>query len=235
MKTVTEDATSWLNKSKDLWDRRGRPLLVSNSSDDPNLLTASTGLMAIATVYLYFIGFLYSYFFFQRFGVSLDSLDLSTPYYLIHSYSALNTARGLFDFALFVSMIYLGVVFKIRRWLLLAVVLSAFPVFFWLSYETAIQDADDFRSHPEIPVKVTLKKQSQDDSAPQGSAAAKDDTHKSIAQLGDEDKLWLLLQTKDKIIVFSQPKSVIFPEQILPARVFTISLSDIEWSATLVQ
>lgn len=60
------------------------------------LLAASSGLLAIGTVYLYFVGFLYSYFFFQQFGVGLESLDLSTTYYLIHSYSALNTPIGMF-------------------------------------------------------------------------------------------------------------------------------------------
>ena len=81
----------------------------------PNLLAVSGGIIAIATAYLYFIGFIYSYFFFGRFGVSLESLDLSSQYYLVHSYSVLGTALGTVVGGFLVVIIYLGALGKLKR------------------------------------------------------------------------------------------------------------------------
>lgn len=194
-----------------------------------NLLTASTGLLAIATVYLYFIGFIYSYFFFQQFGIHLESLDLSTTYYLVHSYSVLNTIAGAAFFAFFVSSIYLAVVLRMRLWFTLVILLLPFPVFFRVSFMDAVKNADQTRKHPETPVSFSLKAPPGGTSDNNQFVQTSDGGRHTIEQLGESGKLWLLFETKDKVIIFFQPTSAKISDAILPADVFTVSISDTRW------
>jgi hypothetical protein len=200
---------------------------------ESSLLAASSGLIAITTIYLYFVGFLYCYFFFQCFGVDVASLDLPTQYYLMHSYSALSTEAGIVVFCSIVLALSAAVAARLTRWLILTILLVAFPILFWTGRSSAIHAAQDLRNHPDTPVRIILKEPEKSDAPIQGVQSGGED--EILSQLADNYQLYLLFQTKDKIIVYSHPQSDIIPPVILPSTVYTISLSDVKWSSVHIQ
>jgi hypothetical protein len=196
----------------------------------PSLLAVSGGIIAIATAYLYFTGFIYSYFFFDRFGVSLESLDLSSQYYLVHSYSVLGTAWGTVVGGLLVVIIYLCALGKLKQWVLIATLLGTFPILFQLSYRTAVSASEDLRRRPVIEIQLRFK--SGETAETQPALSNKD---LAVTPIGKQDHLWLLFESKDRLLVFAQPVDAKMPGALLRAEVYTVSRSDIQWSVVVVQ
>lgn len=112
---------------------------------------------------------------------------------------------------------------------------GSFPVFFQISYGSAVQAAEQIRRHPDTPIRFLLK---------DSSVGGIDDTEvvhsgqgqgPNIAQLGESGELWLLFETKEKIIAFYQPINDKIPDILLPAEVVTVATSDIKWLSVHVQ
>jgi hypothetical protein len=209
---------------------RIRRAFLPEESRASNLLAVSGGIIAIATAYLYFVGFIYSYFFFDRFGVSLESLGLSSQYYLVHSYSVLGTAWGTAVGAVLVVIIYIGALGKLRPWVLVATLLSTFPILFWLSYRTAVSAAENLRRHPVIEIQFKFKSGEAAETQPALSNKAL-----AVTPIGEQSHLWLLFESGDRLLVFAQPVDANLPGVLVPADVYTVSRSDIQWSVVVVQ
>jgi len=56
-----------------------------------------------------------------------------------------------------------------------------------------------------------------------------------VTPIGKQDHLWLLFESKDRLLVFAQPVDAKMPGALLRAEVYTVSRSDIQWSVVVVQ
>jgi hypothetical protein len=206
---------------------RLRRVFLPETETATNLLAVSGGIIAVATAYLYFTGFIYSYFFFDRFGVSLESLDLSSQYFIVHSYTTLATPLGMVVGGLLVVFIYICALGKLKRWVLVATLLVTFPILFWLSYWTAVSASQDLRRHPGIAIQLKFKGAE--------TALAQAALTSQAPPIEGQDHLWLLFESKDHVVVFAQPVDAKLPGVLLPADVYTVLRSDLQWSVTVVQ
>ena len=209
---------------------RIRRVFLPEERTVPSLLAVSGGIIAIASAYLYFTGFIYSYFFFDRFGVSLESLGLSSQYYMVHSYSVFGATWGSIVGGLLVVIIYVCALGKLKQWVLVATLLSAFPILFLLSYRTAVSASEDLRRNPIIETQLRFK--SGETSETQSTLS---DKALAMTPIGEQKHLWLLFESKDRLLVFAQPVDPKLPGMLVRADVYTVSRSDILWSVAEVQ
>ena len=216
-----------------------RRVLISDG-EQPSLLAVATTVTALASAYLYFTGFIYSYFLYDTFGISLDALDLATPYYLIHAYSVFSTWIGLLVAQTYIAVLLAGAILNFRHWVYVAILVSAFPAVFYSSYHAGRGAANELRLHPHILVAIRFKDPEKSQTPNLLLSPQMPDTDQSDQQvfktLADNDNLWLLCQSKDKILVFSQSQGNLTDStRLLPTRVYIIPISEIEWSMSLVQ
>ena len=213
--------------------------IAPGAGESPSLLSASSGLMAIAAVYLYFTGYIFSLFYFRAFGVSLDSLDFSSQYFLVQAFWVFRKPLGWLLFAAIIAIAYGFATGKIRREILLATLIAAFPALFFTSYHIARQDALDKRLKPESSIRIQFKEPAKADrtepaaALPAPNAAPPSPTSAAILhQLNESDPpdLHMLIETKDRIIVFYQPPNVLQTPDLPMVYVYTFLRSEIEWS-----
>jgi hypothetical protein len=208
-------------------------------AEGPGLLSASSGLMAIAAVYLYFTGYIFSLFYFRAFGVSLDSLDFSGQYFLVQAFWVFRKPLGCLLFSTIMVIAYGFASGKIRREILLATLVAAFPALFFTSYHIARQNALDKRLNPESSIRIQFKEPAKADhpepaaALPDPNAAPPAPTSAAVLhQLNESDPpdLHMLIETKDRIIVFNQPPNVLHTPDLPMVYVYTFLRSEIEWS-----
>jgi hypothetical protein len=217
--------------------------IAPGAGEVPSLLASSSGIMAIAAVYLYFTGYIFSLFYFRAFGVSLDSLDFSGQYFLVQSFWVFRKPLGWLLLAAIVAVAYGFAAGKIRREILLAVLILAFPALFFTSYYLARQNAVFKRLNPETVIHLQFKKGDQDGPADAASATppATGITNtitpdQTLRQLNDSNppELHMLIETKDRIVVFHQPASIL-PDEPPMVHVYTVLRSDLAWSLNSTQ
>lgn len=61
----------------------------ADSTESGNLLSILRNVIFFIALYLYFIGWLYAYYVFSHFGISLDSVDIPFYYFFVYSYSVI--------------------------------------------------------------------------------------------------------------------------------------------------
>ena len=246
-----------------------RSIVVPPPGETHSLFQASAVVFSISTIYLYFAGYIFCYFYyFAGFGVTLESLDLSTQFYLMRAYTCLGSYAG----ACFLLAVLL-IVFAYLRGLLrtsvtLVAMLVAFPVLFYLSSYRAQMEHDAVFCNPVNRIQFRFKGQSEKlpaienmtpaavganqakkDQPERASAAA--DTTAAISDtkptknkdapgvattgelmaLGQSGQLSLLLETKDRIVVFRVTQCQVGPmwDPTWP-EVYTLERSDVEFT-----
>jgi hypothetical protein len=215
--------------------------IAPSAGDTSSLLAASTGLMAIAAVYLYFTGYVFSLFYFRAFGVSVDSLDLSSQYYLVEAFWVFRRWLGWLVFSAIIAIVYGFATGHIRREILLATLIAAFPALFFTSYYIARLDATYERTNPESAIHLQFKEPRNAAAAPTAivpTTPAPDapqpvpTTPEALHQFNQSDPpdLHMLIETKDRIIVFNQPPNVLKTKDLPTVYVYTFLRSDIDWS-----
>lgn len=202
-----------------------RGFLVPKPGQTPSLFQASATVFSISAVYLYFAGYLFCYFYYSiGFGITLESLDLSTQFYLMRAYTCL----GSFDGACFLLVMLLVIAAYLRGTLRTSVtllaMLAAFPVLFYISLHRARTEHTASFCSPARTIQFRFKEPSgkASDSAaagPEATAAAAAGnvqptnahfprlatTREQLMALGQAGQLSLLLETKDRIVVFRNP------------------------------
>ncbi len=88
------------------WSERVRRTIAPAAGESPSLLGASSGIIAVSAIYLYFAGYIFSYFYYQAFGVTLESLDLSPQYYFIRAFTVFQTFAGILLLCVLVAIAY---------------------------------------------------------------------------------------------------------------------------------
>jgi len=196
-----------------------RGLLVPKPGQTPSLFQASATVFSIAAVYLYFAGYLFCYFYYSiGFGVTLESLDLSTQFYLMRAYTCL----GSFDGACFLLVMLLVIAAYLRGTLCTSVtllaMLAAFPVLFYISLHRARTEHTASFCSPARTIQFRFKEPEKASASEATATAAAGDsqpqnplfpraatTRQQLVALGQTGQLSLLLETKDRIVVFRKP------------------------------
>jgi hypothetical protein len=165
------------------------------ASRQPEFLSVVKDVVLVFALYLYFAGWLHAYYFFQQFGVSLNSVDIPVYYFFIYSFSVFLTFWGFV--VLVVVIISLTLAVKGRPswgYLLVIALISLFPGIFYAARAAGMSDASEKRSGYASTVQFVFKKD------------AAETFDEEFIDLNKNDRLQLLTVTKDRYLVFCQPK-----------------------------
>ena len=209
---------------KKVWAWLGKAVRPK-AGQTPNLFAASSAVLGVAAVYLYFAGYIFCYAFYNRgFGVTLESLDLSPQFYFVRSYTVLATVRGTLVMAVLVVMITAYAGGALRRGLMVLALAAAFPALFYVSTTIGERESGKVQCHAVNTVQFQFndgdKKEKEGDkkgkakgedkeAAVAETPAATDDdadsdtvTRATLMKLSRGGELSLLLETKDRIVVY---------------------------------
>jgi hypothetical protein len=223
-------------KLPDGWLNRLRRAVVPETTDGPGLLAIASGVISIAAIYLYFAGYIYCLFYYRGFGVTLESLDLSTQYFFVHSYPVLSTVWGLALLIAFGLAVYGFAAGLLRRWVLLVWMIGAFPAIYYISYGAAREAVASKRANPTSFVRFRFKDDDAKKSVADGGTGNGEFSTQQVVKLGDAGQLFLLLETKDRVVVFYQPPSPLPGLALTSAvQVYTLLRSDLKWVVVTTQ
>lgn len=193
-----------------------------DSAETNELLSILRNVIFFIAIYLYFIGWLFAYYLFYHFGISLNSVDIPFYYFFVYSYSVFVDKLLWFIGALIlIIMINLIPSKLLKKWLITLVLILIFPLFFYLAKESADIEALNIRMGSAKTIKLFFKK---------------DVTKyypKDFIDANKKDALKLLIQTNDIFYVFYQPVGA---EKEIPfGFTYAISKSDIHLAAIEMQ
>jgi hypothetical protein len=104
-----------------------------------SLLNTSKELIPLIAIYAYFIGWVYSYFYFSEFGLRLSTLDIPLYYFFVYAFPVLYSKDGLI--LLIATTLALVI---LERWKMLSMLVLAclFPLLFHLAHKAGVQGAE---------------------------------------------------------------------------------------------
>ena len=213
------------------WSERARGMIAPATGESPTLLASASGIIAIVALYLYFAGYVFSYFYYQTFGVTLESLDVSTQYYFVRSFTVFQSAAGVVLLCVVAGIAYGYAIRRIGRAVLLVTLIIAFPLVYHLSAHIGEREAQYKRNHPRAIVRFRFK--GAEKTKPVDAASDSDsDSKNELLRLGDAEELHLLLETKDRVVVFYQPHNS-FSAGTSALKVYTVLRSELDWSVVI--
>jgi hypothetical protein len=191
-----------------------------NSNESPglfSLLAAPVLIFDVIAVFLFYLGWVYVYYLYYNFSVNVHALDIPLYYFFVYALPVIITNKTDYLIAFAIVLIVLVVIKalaprlqrnhpRLREQQLSAVVITAFfLVLLVLSHawaqEAAQVTAADMRSGNAKTIRFTFRE---------------DPTKlypQEFIEANNTDKLKLVVQTKDRFIVFFQPES---EEKVLP-------------------
>ena len=179
-----------------------------------DLLSTIRNTSLVISVYLYFVGWLYAYYLFLEFGVSLHTVEIPVYYFFVYAYSVLLQARIGFRLVLVTILLIVIFVRVLPSKLAVGMICVAlFPAMFYAAERAAREDATYKRQGNAKTIRFIIKPQ-----AAKAYPAA-------FRQLNCEHKLRLLVLTKDRYFVFHQPPGE--KEELPYATTYDISRSDV--------
>jgi hypothetical protein len=201
-----------------------------------NLFSAATIVLSVAAVYLYFAGYIYCFFYYQGFGITLESLDLSLQYFFMRAFDPMKTLFGILLLAVFILALRWYMARGLRRGLMVLVILATFPALFFVSRQSARSAVRRDRCYPSKTIQFRfrdLKKEAPitaDSPAP--SRAGPDPlTLDDLTKAGDAGQLFLLFETKDRLVMYERPPcGMIQPDDVPAVHVYTLLRSDLSFS-----
>lgn len=179
---------------------RRQPVLDS-SVKVKDLFAVLRNLLLLAAIYLYFIGWVYVYYYFHHFGISLFSLDIPVYYFFAYSNSVIGNLPAIAVLALLALLAYRFRQFLQKPYVVGPVVIILFPLFFVLARDTGISRAEQLRIAGAKPISFILKEEVWKHYS------------EEFKKANDCGNLRLIYQTKDRYFVFVQPTS---KEKVLP-------------------
>jgi hypothetical protein len=185
----------------------------ASSSGDPNIFSTLRNLVFLLAIYSYFTGWLYAFYFYSQFGISLNSLD--TPFYafFVYSYTVVTNLIGFLVVIIGSGLIFTFVRLFPNKFAVVLVAVLFFPAFVYAAQTAAANEARLRRIGYATTVAFVFKP----DVAKSYS--------KSFICLNKTRQLKLLTQTKDKYYVFHQPGGE--GEGLPFATTYDISRSDV--------
>ncbi len=224
---------------------RLRTLFAPAPGQTPNLFAASATVLSISAIYLYFAGYIFSYFYYYKgFGVTLESLDLSPQFYFMRAYTCLQTFGGLCLVLLLLLVItsYMGG--RLRPGFTLVSMLAAFPLLFYIGHRTASSERDANFCSPSSTIRFRFKEpapktsptgeHAENNNAAADAYSADRATPAELVKLGQQDALSLLLETRDRLVLFKKPNCYMLgaggPRIPPAAHVYTVLRSDVQFT-----
>src|ERR1700722_16567066 len=129
----------------------------------PEPLSFVRNIVFVFALYLYFAGWLHAYYFFLRFGISLNAVDIPAYYFFIYSYSVFGTGWGLLIFFLIIVFLVLGLKWEAKRaHIVLVIFILLFPAVFYAARAAGQKDASKKRSGSSNTVRFLFKKDTED-------------------------------------------------------------------------
>ncbi len=175
-------------------------------------LSALKDIIAPLAVYAYFGGWIYAYYFYSSFGVRLYSLDIPAYYFIAYSFSVFYTVLGF----IFIAMTGAAAAGLSQRPVALALCfLVLFVGDFYVARREGINSAYDqrFSTNDHERVILTFKQ------------GAENSNLVDLRSNNDANRLRLLTETKDRIILFYQPPKI--GKSIPLLMVYDLSKSDL--------
>ncbi len=205
----------------------------------PKLLGSSAAIRFRSSVFTFISPgiWVFVYFYDEDFGVSLASLDVPFEFILVHAYTVLSSSMGVAIAIILIATLYIYAAKRIPALLMFAALVLIFPALFWDARHEAHNESRRVRMHPETVVHWIFKKPEL--AKYHASAGTSDGTGASpgafdISALESAEKLHLLFETKDRIVVYYQPASIVTAD--LPAvYIYSVSRSDLEWLMVIAQ
>ena len=207
--------------------------LGPSAGETPSLFAASATILSLASIYLYFAGYIFAFFYYgYGFGVTLESLDLSTQYYFMQSYKGLATPIGVLLIAAVIVAVVAYISGRVNRGVMLLVLIGTFPALLAVSgrHEAVKREVAE-RCHPGLPAIRLHFKTSTASKADAAGAVASDMANEALAKAGEDGKLFLLLETKDRIVFFEVGDCSVLGDKNPPSLdVYTVLRADLEFS-----
>lgn len=170
-------------------------------------------LVLIIGVYLYFIGWTYSYYLLKHFGISLSSLDIQFYYFFVYSYAVIMNLTMLIIWAVAMgaSLLFMKVYFK--KWVFAIIIVGFFIASFNQAKVRGDKEGRTIRSGAAKPITFVLKKE------------LKKFYPRQFINANDKRRLRILAQARDRFYVFYQPAGE--GEEIPYGFVYDVPRSDI--------
>lgn len=218
-------------------------IFIPKSGESAGLFQASATIITVSTIYLFFTGYVYCYFYyFGFFQVPLEALDASPQFYWIRAFTALDNPFGVLLVCL-VILTVLGYLSKrIPTWATVIVMIGAFPALYQISRYEGLVNARWTVCRPPNTVRIHFKPETAKPSdakttsalpgakpvvsaptpaagpGPSAAGAGAADANipdindllglgpditapGDLVGLGEKNELFLLLQTKDRLIL----------------------------------
>jgi hypothetical protein len=161
----------------------------------PDFLATLKKSVFFIAVYLYFIGWLYAYYIFDCFGISLNSVDIPFYFFIVYSFTVIALNKLWF-------ILMLGCLFAMnfikssvtQKTILTLFLVVLFPVLFYLTYESAKKEAIQIRLGDAKIISFIF------------SDNAVSHYPQEFINNNANENLMLFAQTKDYFYVFSQKR-----------------------------
>ena len=196
----------------------------SSNGEDPSTTFATLrNIILGVAIYLYFTGFVYTYYFNDAFGISLLSLNIPVYYFFLYSYTVIRHYYLLLSVLtiLSASLVLYGMHRRILRVALCLILIGLFPALSWLAWRTSLARVHAVRSGIGTKqIVIHLKA---------GETAYPKDFRSDNAT----GRLRLLQETSDGLYVLSQAAP---PRTPLPmGHAYRVAKEDITvWDVTLL-
>ena len=139
---------------------------INNESED-DFLKSARDLAAIIAIYLYFAGWLYIYYYYNRFGLSIKQLDIDFYSFIVYS---LNVILYLLHYWYFTSLATIASLLLIKiinhKWVVYSICILSFIGMYYSSVNAAIlNSSNDLTYHYSHlkKIRIILKKSEFED------------------------------------------------------------------------
>lgn len=187
-------------------------------------LKSARDIAFIIAIYLYFAGWLYIYTYFDFFGLSIRQTDIEFYYFLVYSINVLNYLI-ISHWLITISSILVSIAiirWVKHTWVTYIICILLFALIYYMSILAARSDARkdfSYRGSTLLRIKFVLKVEKGDDkkpvqTMPEDTSAAKtaptENISNDFAAYNEQNKLRLLLTTKDEYLVIAADRSVTY-------------------------
>jgi hypothetical protein len=132
---------------------------MEEAKNKTNLATYRDLAFLIA-IYLYFAGWIYVYYYFDYFGISIKQIDIEVYYLFIYSSNIFIYCKTGWIIATCVFFILLisnyfyrkRIPEKLKRTVVIAILIISFPCIYSISKKAALYNAQDDWKNPDLPV-----------------------------------------------------------------------------------
>jgi hypothetical protein len=215
---------------------------LGNAKDNENdglfsILATPVLIIDVAAVFLFNMGWTYIYYLYDNFGVNVHALDIPVYYFFVYSLPVIYANKWCVSFLMlgFIALLIFAklIIVRVRTrsaWLggnkpihmiLTVCLLILLPLTHLWSQQAANDTAADMRSGNAKTIRFFFKPE-MSNLYPQ-----------EFVDANNAEKLKLLIQTRDRFIVFYQPES---DEKVLPlASTYVVFNSDIQLTSIQIE